>query len=180
MKLFSPFLVLAALAAVLLTSCGSVSEFNPQTDNKYSKVSVRDFSYTGDPEETFGPNSKTVFPQRLVEAIQDTNNFSQVQRGGTVDSQTLVIDGQITSLVEGAASLRLFVGFGAGRSYFTGTVNFRDGTTSKTIGQMTIDKASYGAGGSIAAIQDPNYLMRVTAEKIAEEIAKVAATPQAN
>src|SRR5258707_11608039 len=44
--------------------------------------------------------------------------FQQVVRNGTEDEKTLVLTGQITRYEEGDPNLRLWVGMGAGSSYF--------------------------------------------------------------
>ena len=79
----------------------------------------------------------------------------------------------VTRFVEGNAALRLFIGMGAGSSYFDATTRFKD-STGKVLGEIKTDKNSWGLGGSIAAGQTVFKFMENAAEKVAEEARKIS------
>jgi len=162
---------------LFMASCGSVSEITPTanyTSQQFSKVVVKDFAYTGDPEETPAQSSKLELPDRIVKNIRSEGGFSSVSRNGSIDSDTLVIDGTITELVEGSGSLRFWFGlFGAGKAHLGANVHYRNGANNAQIGNIRADKNSF-LGGVVGGSQDHNYLMDVIAQKVAES-AKVYA-----
>lgn len=122
---------------------------------------------------------KASFPDLLAEEIERTGAFQQVARSGAVDRETLLVAGEISRYDEGDANLRLWVGMGAGSSYFDATVEFRDGLTRAVLGTIQVDKNSWGLGGLGAAGQTPETFMREAARKIASELQKVKTVPPA-
>jgi opacity protein-like surface antigen len=79
----------------------------------------------------------------------------------------------ITKYEEGNSMLRLFIGMGAGSSFFEAEVYFRD-SNGAVIGKIKADKNSWALGGGVAAAQNPTMFMNGAADKIAEEAAKLA------
>jgi len=69
--------------------------------------------------------------------------------------------------------LRLFIGMGAGSSFFEADVYFRDSKGS-TLGKIKVDKNSWALGGGVAAAQNPTMFMNGGSDKIAEEAAKLS------
>jgi hypothetical protein len=170
------YLALAPLAA-LLASCGSVSDLQPTaeaTGKTYSRVIVKDFKYSGDPEQNGGPQSSRNFADKIAAELKDEGSFSSVARSGSATKDALVISGDITKFTEGAASLRLWVGMGAGNAEFDSTVTFSDGASGKSLGTISAEKHSYSGGGAISASQTPDSLMQGAAESVASQAASFA------
>ena len=175
----SRHLVLAVLAGCFLTACGTTSSLKGAggevitSSRRFSKVTVQDFKLSV-PEVGEKVNaSKVHFADRIATALNKTSRFSSVGRNSKPDANTLVIDGVITKYEEGNPMLRLFIGMGAGSSFFEADVNFRD-SKGVTIGKIKVDKNSWALGGGIAAGQNPQSFMEGAADKIAEEASKVA------
>lgn len=169
--------------AAILASCGTVSDVKPvagTASKTFSKVVVRDFKYQGAADQTRGPASAPNFSNLISSEITSQNVFRSVSRGGKADSNTLVVDGEVTRFVEGNAALRALVGLGAGSSYFDANVRFIDGGTGAVLGTMNADKNSWVLGGGLAAGQTVETFMNGAAEKVGEEsvkFAKAAAQP---
>jgi hypothetical protein len=167
--------------AAVLASCGTVSDVNPvagSASKTFSRVVVRDFKYQGAADEQRGPASALNFSNLISSEVSGQNVFGSVARGGRADSNTLVIDGEVTRFVEGNAALRAIVGLGAGSSYFDANVRFIDGGTGTVLGTMNADKNSWVLGGGLAAGQTVEAFMNGAAEKVGNEsvqFAKVAA-----
>jgi hypothetical protein len=173
------FKVVAILGLLSLTSCGSTSGLkNTQgqaiaSTRKFSKVTVQDFKLSAKEMGEKVTASKVYFADRIATALNKSGRFSSVERNATADANTLVIDGAITKYEEGNPTLRLFIGMGAGSSFFESDVNFRD-SKGAIIGHIKVDKNSWALGGGISAGQGPEAFMNGAADKIAEEAAKLA------
>jgi hypothetical protein len=74
--------------------------------------------------------------------------------------------------MEGNAALRMFVGMGAGSSYFDANVRFSD-SRGKSLGMIRVDKNSWALGGGLAATQTVDTYMREGAKKTAEASTKL-------
>ncbi len=174
MKLHSYILPIAA--GLALSSCGSVSDFQPATtapvSKKYHKVLVRDFTHTVSDDDGTTPVAARKFSDEISYAIQRQTPNVPVSRSGKPDSDTLVIGGEVTRYMEGNAALRLMVGMGAGSSYFDANVRFYDGKSGKSIGTIKVDKNSWALGGGIAATQTVDSYMKEGATKTAEASTK--------
>ncbi len=169
--------LLPAAAGALLTSCGTVSEFQPAITGsaggkKYSRVIVRDFTHTVSDDDGTTPVAARKFSDEISYALQRQNPNLKVSRSGKPSADTLVIGGEVTRYMEGNKALRLFVGMGAGSSYFDANVRFSDGVSGKSLGTITVDKNSWALGGGLAAMQTVDTYMQEGAEKTAEESEK--------
>lgn len=174
MKLHTYLLPIAA--GIALSSCGSVSDFQPETTapvgKQYHKVLVRDFAHTVSDDDGTTPVAARKFSNEISYAIQrETPNVS-VSRNGKPGPDTLVIGGEVTRYMEGNAALRAMVGMGAGSSYFDANVRFYDGGSGKSLGTIKVDKNSWAGGGLIAATQTVDSYMKEGAKKTAEASAK--------
>ena len=170
--------LLTIAAGALLSSCGSVSDFQPTTatgpvGKKYSRVLVRDFTHTVSDDDGTTPVAARKFSDEISYAIQREIPNAKVMRSGKPGADTLVIGGEVTRYMEGNAALRLLVGLGAGSSYFDANIRFSDGVSGKNLGTIKVDKNSWVLGGGLAATQTVDSYMKVGAEKTAEESAKL-------
>lgn len=175
-----PLICLIATATLLsLAGCGSTSGLkNGQgqvitSTRKFSKVTVQTFKLSLKEPEQNSKAAPTYFADRIASEIKKTGRFTVVGRDSKPDANTLVIDGVITKYEEGNSMLRLFIGMGAGSSFFEADVYFRD-SSGAVIGKIKADKNSWALGGGVAAAQNPTMFMNGAADKIAEEAAKVA------
>jgi Domain of unknown function (DUF4410) len=173
------FNVVAILGLLSLTSCGSTSGIkNTQgqaiaSTRKFSKVTVQNFKLSLEEPEQNSSAAPAYFADRIASEIKKTGRFAAVSRNSKPDENTLVIDGLITKYREGNSMLRLFVGMGAGSSFFEADVYFRD-SQGTTLGKIKADKNSWALGGGVAAAQNPTMFMNGAADKIAEEASKLA------
>lgn len=171
--------ILGIVGLFSLTGCGSTSGLkNGQgqvitSTRKFSKVTVQDFKLSAKEMGEKVTASKVYFADHIATALNKSGRFSSVKRNATADANTLVIDGAITKYEEGNPTLRLFIGMGAGSSFFESDVNFRD-SKGAIIGHIKVDKNSWALGGGIAAGQNPEAFMNGAADKIAEEASKLA------
>ncbi len=169
-------LILLPFAAVL-ASCGTVSDVKPvagTASKTFSNVVVRDFKYQGAADESRGPASALNFSNLVSSEISGQGVFRSVARSGRANSNTLVVDGEVTRFVEGNVALRAIVGLGAGSSYFDANVRFIDGGTGAVLGTMSADKNSWVLGGGLAAGQTVESFMNGAAKKVGEESVKFA------
>jgi hypothetical protein len=72
---------------------------------------------------------------------------------------------------EGSTALRLWVGMGAGSSYFDARIELRGGPEENTLGNWQVDRNSWGLGGAFAATQTVEEFMKSAAEKVGKELA---------
>ena len=172
--------LLAIAGSLILTSCGTTSSLQDPhgatittPSRKFAKVTVQDFKATILDKEGKAGAAQISFADRIATAIKKSGKFSNVGRNAKPDANTLVIDGTITKYEEGKPALRLFIGMGAGSSFFEADVEFRDGKRT-SIGKIKVDKNSWALGGGVAAGQTPQTFMDGAADKVAEEAAKLA------
>lgn len=170
--------VVSATALVCLAGCGTTSTLkNAQgqpisTAGKFSKVTVQNFKLSLEEAEQNANTAPAYFADRIASEIKTKSRFASVGRNSKPDANTLVIDGVITKYHEGNPMLRLFIGMGAGSSFFEADVYFRD-SKGAMLGKIKADKNSWALGGGVAAAQNPIMFMNGAAEKIAEEAAKL-------
>jgi Domain of unknown function (DUF4410) len=188
------------LTVVMLTStlvaCGTTSDIKPsQAPNTvaasaqkghvmidlsgYEKVSVLDFTDAADKSSLKPDDARAFsgtmaaavrsFPDLIAQQLRATGAFQEVVRGPS-SGKALSISGSITRLNEGNASLRLWIGFGAGSSYFDATTVLSDAETGATLGQLTTDKNSWALGGILASAQTVDTFMQGAAQKIAAQL----------
>ena len=112
----------------------------------------------------------TRFSDLIATEIRETDQFATVSRSEQELPDAILISGDITRFKEGSGGLRLWIGFGAGGSYFDATVTFTDLATGEVLGTMSIDKNSWALGGAIASAQTVETFMQSAAKKIAMEL----------
>ncbi|MBL9145654.1 MAG: DUF4410 domain-containing protein [Verrucomicrobiaceae bacterium] len=173
-------LLLPLLSAIaLLTSCGSVSTEKPSSlspiavGKAFQRVLVQDFTHTVTDDDGTTPIAARKFSDEIANAIRAAKPSAVVARSGKGGAGTLVISGEVTRYMEGNAALRLFIGMGAGSSYFDANVYLADGATGQKLGTIRVDKNSWGLGGGIAATQMVEHFMKLGAKKTAEEAVKL-------
>jgi len=179
-NLFILFVVVAT--AAILTGCGTTSDLKPVAGadirdiHKYSKVSVLDFgdktgTHTDKTPERVQVQGKH-FADLIALELGATKAFEKVTRTNTPEPGSLLVSGDITRCTEGSASLRFWVGMGAGSSYFDATVYFSDADSAQKLGEILVDKNSWGLGGGIASGQTVDAFEQGAAKTIAEQVAK--------
>lgn len=175
------------LFAVIFTSgCGTTSNLKaPQSSElpnltRYSTVVVLDFE--NKTTRKFKDEQKRAafeeevrmagrnFADRIAAEISKTGAYSQVERVPS-EEESVVISGDITRYTEGNAAARLFIGLGAGSSYFDSRVMVSDNLSKQEIGEVLVDKNSWFLGGGLAATQSVESYMQGAAEKIAKQMA---------
>ncbi len=182
-------------AALMLTSvlvaCGTTSniQLSPRPEALgssapidlvgYEKVVVLDFVDATDKSKLAADDARfhsntmssavRTFPDLIADQIRATGAFQEVVRGPS-PGKALVISGSITRLTEGSPSLRLWIGMGAGSSYFDATTDLSDAESGASIGQVRVDKNSWPLGGAIASAQSVQTFMQGAAEKIAAQL----------
>lgn len=195
MKSCIHFAVLALTA--MLVACGTTSNIKPSAKPEsavvspaqkgkavldlsgYDKVIVLDFVDATDkgklkPDEARSYSDTMAsavrsFPDLIAQKVRETGAFQEVVRGPS-PGKALSISGRITRLTEGSSSLRLWIGMGAGSSYFEATTELSDAESGESLGLVATDKNSWALGGAIAATQTVQSFMQGAAEKIAVQI----------
>jgi len=175
--------------ALTLVGCGTIGPLKPtqanslQSMQKYSKVSVLDFcDKTAKEGKAEDPATAALsekmrehgrhFSDLIASELTKTKAFEQVSRVDKAQTGTLVVSGDITRCTEGNPALRFWIGLGAGSSYFDATVRASDADTGQLIGEIVVDKNSWGGGGGIAAGQTVQSFMEAAAKKVATEFSK--------
>lgn len=192
------------LLSATLIACGTTSEIKPGSGataipttaapgkvtldlSVYDRVFVLDFIDATDKSDmnanelrnyidTVARADRT-FPDLIAQRLRDTGIFMDVIRGPG-DGKALVISGRITRLTEGNGALRLFIGMGAGSSYFNAVTDLADSETRQSIGQVLTDKNSWPLGGALAATQTVEAFMEGAAKRIASEVSAREKMPQ--
>lgn len=113
--------------------------------------------------------SNTIADMIVAELIK-TSAFESVERGDAAQPGALWIDGRITRYEKGNAAARLFIGMGAGSSYFDAVVNIKDAGSGDMLGTVVIDRNSWVLGGGVAAGQSVEGFMQSGAKKVADEL----------
>jgi len=188
------------IAALILTSalaaCGTTSDIKPSANlqaigsaaqknakaidlSAYDKVVVLDF-VDGTDSSKLKPDklrshsdamatAMRSFPDLIADKVRGTGAFQEVVRGPS-PGKALTISGTITRLTEGNAALRLWIGMGAGSSYFDATTDLLDGESGASLGQLITDKNSWALGGALASAQTVQSFMEGAAAKIAVQL----------
>jgi uncharacterized protein YceK len=175
---------------IVFSGCGTVSEMETSGANanfseaRYTKVAILDFTNGASTNKTKADDiaefnesveiAGRLFADKIAAELRKEKLFPEIVRE-EVEGPALVIYGTITRMEEGNAAARLFIGLGAGSSYFDAEVLFTDNVDGENLGVMKIDKNSWALGGGIAAGQTVEGYMDKGAEKIAEEIIKARA-----
>src|SRR6266567_2402416 len=78
----------------------------------------------------------------VIEPINQSKNgvFQSVSRAGTEDDSTLLISGDVSRYQQDSAEARLWVGMGAGSSYFDALVEFHQVITGMLLGTIHVNK----------------------------------------
>jgi hypothetical protein len=181
------FLVVAC--AAFLGGCGTTSTLKPvagadiRSIQKYSQVSVLDFgSKPGAKTDATPEHLQELgrqFADKIALELENTKAFEKVTRATAPQPGSLLVSGDITRCTEGSASLRLWIGMGAGSSYFDATVEFADADTAQKLGVVLVDKNSWALGGGIAGAQTVERFMQAAAKKVAAQVAKAKADASA-
>jgi hypothetical protein len=177
---------------LFLAGCGTTGPLKAtptaslQSIQKYAQVSVLDFSdktpQKGKPDDP----ASAQHDQQMIEhgrhfsdlialELSKTQVFEKVNRVDKPQPGTLVVSGDITRCSEGNAALRLWIGLGAGSSYFDAIVRASDADTGQPIGEIEVDKNSWGGGGALAAGQTVQSFMEGAAKKVAAQLSKARA-----
>jgi hypothetical protein len=164
--------------AVSLTSCGSVGSLQRTTNiapaHKYNLVVVQDFTASvPEDEREKALQAQSGYPDAIAAAICRKAPGIRVTRQGPVRPGTLVVSGHINRCEDGAASLRLWIGMGAGSTYFDAVTQISDGGSGTSLGTIKHDKNSWPLGGIIASTQTVDSFMRMAADKTADEVIKL-------
>jgi hypothetical protein len=189
--------ILAPLLAAVLAACGTTSDIKPDakpvaeggapTQNvkltvdlsAYDKVVVLDFVDGTDtrklkPDELRSHNETMTtylhhFSDLIAHDIRQTGAYSEVLREPG-PGKALVVSGRVTRLTEGNSALRLWIGFGAGSSYFDAEVKLSDAETGNLLGSATSGNNSWPLGGALASGQTVESFLEVSATKIATRL----------
>lgn len=192
MKKTNPITLLRPFYLVILAfvvySCGTTSSIHSSdatTSNldlsNYENVVVELFS-DGTKKSNVPNYFLEKFQQQIIASIKEKDIFNNVS-AEVVDSttipKTLFIKGSVTRYEEGDPTARLLIGLGEGSSYLDAKIHLVDSATKKQIGEIIVDKNSWGLGGLIAANQTVETFMVGAAKKIASELEKLNA-PKTN
>lgn len=188
--LFRTLLMVSALA---LVACGSTSKMKSASTadspddrraiasdfSRFNKVIVRDFENAvviktkddakREVEESQATAAGIRFADQIAEGLRGNPAFTSVERKGTADAETLVIQGQIIKYTRGNRALRLVIGFGAGSANFDARVAFVEGASNAELAFITVDQNSWFLGGLLAAAQTVDDFVDGAATKVAEE-----------
>lgn len=170
--------------AALLTGCGTTSNLkttgNQRVDlTRFDRLLVSnfkdEFSAKARPvdrpkQAAEGEIAGKLFADRIAAVVKAAGVFREVVREGPADAQTLLVSGAITRYESGDAVLRLWIGLGAGSSYFDARVELVDGGNNVSVGTWLVDKNSWGLGGAIAASQTVDEFMKAAAEKVGKDL----------
>jgi hypothetical protein len=174
-----------ALVALSVAGCGTTSNLKSTSTaqeldfSNYTRVLVKDFEDKATQREKPAKQAAKRgemervchdFADRLANEIDKKRVFEAVARTGPDDASTLVIGGSVSRYEEGNATARLWVGMGAGSSYFDAQLEFRQGGTGALLATVTTDKNSWVLGGGLAAGQTPESFMQEAAVKVADEL----------
>ena len=189
-----PALLLAACA--LLAGCGSVSGLTRESASApariadFDRVEVLDFSASAtqafdDPAKaaehaSYLKEARTVFADKIAEAITATGAFAEVTRGpGTTPA--LRISGDISRFDRGNVVARGLTGF-AGQTHFDARIDVADAQSGRSLATLTVDRNSWPlpVGASLSTLQTTGYFMNEAARKIASELAAKKKGPAAH
>ena len=192
-----PIGIAICLPLLTLAACGTTSNIQPSLHpesvasapvakgappldlSSYERVIVLDYvdatdkhklkpSEIGTYADSVASAART-FPEIIARKVHESGAFKDVARGACT-GEALCISGRITRLEEGNPNLRLWIGMGAGSSYFAATTELSDAATGNALGSVTTDKNSWPLGGAIASAQTVQSFMEGAAGKIAEQL----------
>ena len=171
--------VIFVVIAMLVVGCGSTSGIKKDGQKAvnldfsgYDAVLVNSFG-DGTKKQTVPLYASDNFVDRLVSAIRRTGAYSTVtSNADRIEGNALVVGGNITRYAEGNPALKMLIGMGAGSTYFDADVVFADKESQSELGQITVDRNSWGLGGAVAAGQTVEQFMNEAAQKIASELDK--------
>lgn len=174
-------------ASVLLAGCGSVSGLTRESANApariadFDRVEVLDFSASAtqafnDPAKaaehaSYLTEARTVFADKIAEAITATGAFSEVTRGPG-SAPALRISGDISRFDRGNVIARGLTGF-AGQTHFDASIDVADSQSGRSLATLNVDRNSWPlpVGASLSTLQTTGYFMNEAAKKIASELA---------
>ena len=179
------FILVSFLCLTFFVGCGTVSKIEsagsdiPFDVSQYSSVTVLDFENSAptkhaEREKIDEHNEKVeiagrLFADKIAAELRLRNLFTDITRG-PVEGNSLVIYGKITRYEEGSAAARLFIGLGAGSSYFDASVQFKDNLQESDLAVLKVDKNSWVLGGGLAAGQTVEGYMNEATKKIADQL----------
>ena len=180
----------AALAVgMVFSGCGTTSGLKSTAGGgafnlaKFDQVLVLDFT-NAVPAAKLKPDKVPLvvakgrqFADLVTAELVKTKAFTKVARAEAPAAGNLIVGGAITRCTEGSAAARLWIGMGAGSSYFDAQVVLADGATGECLGELVVDKNSWPLGGGLASKQTVDTFMQGAAEKLARELAKAKAAP---
>ena len=183
-------------ATLLLAGCGSVSGLTRESASApariadFDRVEVLDFSASAtqafdDPAKaaehaSYLKEARTVFADKIAEAITATGAFAEVTRGpGTAPA--LRISGDISRFDRGNVVARGLTGF-AGQTHFDARIDVADARSGRSLATLAVDRNSWPlpVGASLSTLQTTGYFMNEAARKIASELAAKKKGPVAH
>lgn len=176
---------LLIITLIFLSSCGSISKLHLSHNQeiakidfaKYQKIIILDFvNKTNKTLNTKDGKAKItqILADKIYHNLQDSTvfenkNIIKTKSKKFIKKGNLIISGNLTRIQEGNDILRGIFGL-LGRSRLVGQVNLIDGHTKKVIAKIDINKASLAYGLFIAANQDLQYLLNVSAKIIVKKL----------
>lgn len=194
-----------SLLGLVMGGCGTTSDLKSASNTDeliqlttYKKVIVLDFQNATTKKLKSSEKAQVyaekvalggkIFADKIALEIKGKRAFDEIIRETDVsklqinpeNNDTLIIRGKVTRYEEGDAMAKLFIGMGAGSTYFDATVELVDPVSQKVIGEIITDKNSWGLGGALAASQTIESFMTEAAVKTAEQVAvaKRVRTPE--
>lgn len=148
--------------------------------SRYSEVLVRDFVNQNSlqPEDAAAREALTAstdaackrFADLIAEDLRKDGAFATVRREGEPTSETLVIEG-VVSRFDPSNPVKRIVPL-VGSAEFDARVAFLDGLSGAELSFIAVDKNSSLLGGSMAAIQTVDTLLKSAAAKVSRETAR--------
>lgn len=148
--------------------------------SRYSEVLVRDFVNQNSlqPEDAAAREALTAstdaackrFADLIAEDLRKDGAFATVRREGEPTSDTLVIEG-VVSRFDPSNPVKRIVPL-VGSAEFDARVAFLDGLSGAELSFIAVDKNSSLLGGSMAAIQTVDTLLKSAAAKVSRETAR--------
>ncbi|MFO1494309.1 MAG: DUF4410 domain-containing protein [Lysobacterales bacterium] len=148
--------------------------------SRYSEVLVRDFVNQNSlqPEDAAAREALTAstdaackrFADLIAEDLRKDGAFATVRREGEPTSDTLVIEG-VVSRFDPSNPVKRIVPL-VGSAEFDARVAFLDGLSGAELSFIAVDKNSSLLGGSMAAIQTVDTLLKSAAGKVSRETAR--------
>lgn len=175
----------SALLIIVLAGCGTTSSLShPDSDeipdlSNYDSVVVLNFASAVDLTD-MTKTEREIAQREIAEAgakladeltieIERNKVFATTSRE-PLTGNAVVISGVITRFSEGNASLRMWIGLGAGSSYFDAEVYFSDNITGDALGNVIIDRNSWPLGGGVAAAQNIDFYIDEAARQITRDL----------